>query len=92
MSMRWECRKPDLISTLIYMPTPTRHPQTQGNQNPGLCMRTHTHTHTNTRAHAHSLTPGHRPTRVLPPPLSEKKTAPSLVGERVSAGGAGWGR
>ena len=81
MSMRWECRKPDLISTLIYMPTPTRHPQTQGNQNPGLCMRTHTHTHTQThaRTRTHSLLDTD-PHASFPHPFQKKKLPPAWWG------------
>ena len=94
MSMRWECRKPDLISTLIYMPTPTRHPQTQGNQNPGLCMRTHTHTHTHTHKHTraraltHSWTQTH--TRPSPTPF-RKKNCPQPGGGGGECGRCGVG-
>ena len=53
MSMTWECRKPDLISTLIYMPTPTRHPQTQGTRTQAYaCTCTHTHSLLDTDLHS----------------------------------------
>ena len=79
------------IHTHIHAQT-NRHPQTQRHQTPGLCRRAHAHTHTHTHRHTHSLTPGHRPTLVLPPPFAtplRKKTAPSLEGEGVGEGDRG---
>ena len=89
--MRWECSKPDLRSTLIYMPKPTGTHRHRGTR-PQAYAGARTHTHTHTHRHTHSLTPGHRPTLVLPPPSAtplRKKTAPSLEGEGVGEGDRG---
>lgn len=77
--MRWGCSKSDLKSTLIYMPTPTRHPQTQGHYTPCLCTApVHRHTHT----HPHTLldTDPHACFLLLPQPLSEIKVLPARGG------------
>ena len=81
--MRWECSKPDLRSTLIYMPKPTgthRHRGTRPQAYAGARTHTHTHTHTGTRTHSLLDTDPHSSFLLLSPPLSERKPHPAWRG------------